>query len=171
MVEHPSVGDGRSTGPLRRRPRYATVAWIALLLLAVFPIVAAGLDLLADARTGIPADHAGAFATITSSSWPAAQQAAPGVTRYVTVLERGYALHEATFGLLMPVLVAVPLRRGQRWAWWACWIGLLADPGYTVTFGVHDPTILTRALVADVLLPVALLSNVPYLFGRTRRPG
>jgi len=49
------------------------------------------------------------------------------------------------------------VRRAQGWAWWTCWIGLSAALGYTFTFGVRDATIRIRALVADVLLPAALL--------------
>ena len=63
------------------------------------------------------------------------------------------------------------MRRAQGWAWWTCWIGLSAALGYTFTFGVRDATIRIRALVADVLLPAALLAYAPYLFGRTRRSG
>jgi len=33
----------------------------------------------------------------------------------------------------------------------------------------HDATILSRALIADVLLPVALLTYAPIVFARTLR--
>jgi hypothetical protein len=83
-----------------------------MLLLGVFPVLTSVLDLVADAGTGLPSDHAGTFTAITGTSWPHAQAAAPGLARYVTLLERGYALHELTFALLFVVIVAVPFRRG-----------------------------------------------------------
>jgi hypothetical protein len=54
--------------------------------------------------------------------------------------------------------VAVPFRRGQRWAWWAAWIVMIADLGYTFTFGIRDHVILVRSLVVDVALAVLLLA-------------
>jgi hypothetical protein len=50
--------------------------------------------------------------------------------------------------------VAVPFRRGQRWAWWAAWIVMIADLGYTFTFGIRDHVILARSLAVDVALAV-----------------
>lgn len=37
----------------RRQPLYSRIAWLLLLLLALFPILAASLDLVADAGAGI----------------------------------------------------------------------------------------------------------------------
>jgi hypothetical protein len=113
------------------------------------------------AGTGLPSDHAGTFTALTGTSWP-------GLARYVTLLERGYALHELTFALLFVVIVAVPFRRGQRWAWWAAWIVMIADLGYTFTFGIHDHVILVRSLAVDVMLTVLLLAHVPVFFGHGR---
>ncbi len=108
-----------------------------------------------------PQSRPGRFTAITGASWPHARAAAPGLARYVTLLERGYALHELTFALLFVVIVAVPFRRGQRWAWWAAWIVMIADLGYTFTFGIHDHVILVRSLAVDVMLAVLLLAHVP----------
>ena len=95
--------------------------------------------------------------------WP---PATPGLARYITLLERGYALHELTFALLFVVIVAVPFRRGQRWAWWAAWIVMIADLGYTFTFGIRDHVILARSRAVDVALAVLLLAHVPVFFAR-----
>lgn len=88
------------------------------------------------------------------------------MTSYVTLLETGYALHELVFGILFLVIVAVPLRRGRWWAWWLAWVVLLADLGYTLTFGRHDSTVFSRALIADIALPVLLLAQLPWLLER-----
>ncbi len=140
------------------------VGWVLLLLAGGFPVLGAGLDLLADARTGLPADHTGTFRAVTDLDWQSARSTAPGIAHYVSLLEAGYALHELTFGLLFLVIVAIPFRRRQRWAWWAAWLPMIANLGYTLTFGAHDPTVLTRSLIADIALPVLLVANIPAFF-------
>jgi hypothetical protein len=45
---------------------------------------------------------------------------------------------------------------------------MIADLGYTFTFGIHDHVILVRSLAVDVVLAVLLLAHVPVFFGRGR---
>lgn len=71
------------------------------------------------------------------------------------------ALHELTFALLFLLIVAIPFRRRQPWAWWAAWIPMIANLGYTFSFGVHDHTILIRGRIVDIALPVLLLAHIP----------
>jgi hypothetical protein len=73
-----------------------------------------------------------------------------------------------TFALLFIALIAIPFRRRQRWAWWAAWLPMIANLGYTFTFGVHDHTILARSLIADIVLPVLLIAHIPVFFGPNR---
>lgn len=155
------------------RSRYLAVVWVLLLLLGLFPVVASAADLAADLRVGLPADHQATFAQLAGMPWAAARQALAGPARYVTTLEIGYAVHELVFGLLFLAIVAIPLRRGERWAWGACWLVLLADVAYTLTFGQYDPTIRRQSLIADVALPVLLLAQLPRFLGdpaRASRP-
>lgn len=58
---------------------------------------------------------------------------------------------------LFLAIVLIPLRRRERWAWWTCWALMIANLGYTFSFGVHDPQILRRSLIADAAVPVLLL--------------
>jgi len=163
----PTPAASASQTPATPRPsRLFTVAWALLLLVGLFYIVAPILDLLADRSTGLPSDHTGAFQSIAGTSWSAAQQTAPGFTSYITQLEIAYAVHELVFGILFIVIVAIPLRRRALWAWWSCWAVMLANITYSLTFGAHDPTILTRSLVADIAVPVLLLALAPFVFGR-----
>lgn len=143
-----------------------TGAWVLLLLLGAFYLLAPLSDLLADARSGIPADHTTAFQTIVGSSWAGTKQATPGIARYVTRLEVGYAVHELVFGVLFLCIVAIPFRRRRRWAWWACWAALLANVVYSFTFGGYDRTILVRSLIGGIALPLSLLVQAPLFFGR-----
>ena len=45
---------------------------------------------------------------------------------------------------------------------------MIANLGYTATFGAHDPTTLVRSLAVDIALPVGLLAHIPAFFSRTR---
>lgn len=164
-----ATGKGPAGANLARYPRYATIAWILLLLLGALFIFAPLSDLAADARSGLPSDHLGAFLGVAGIAWGSALQSAPGITRYVTMLEVAYAVHELVFAILFVIIVAIPFRRGARWAWWACWVPMLANLTYSLTFGRHDPTILARSLIADIALPVLLLAQIPVFFRRARR--
>jgi hypothetical protein len=159
----------RDAPSTRTSPRYLTVAWALLLLLGAFFLFAALSDLATDARTGLPSDHMGAFRSIAGLTWDAAKRSSPGITQYVTLLEYAYAVHELVFGILFLVVVAIPFRRGMRWAWWSCWAIMLANLAYSLTFGRHDSTILARSLIADIALPALLLVHIPVFFGRQIR--
>ncbi|GIH19586.1 hypothetical protein [Rugosimonospora africana] len=142
------------------------IGWIGLTVVDAFLVFAVAADLTADHRDGLPADHSGAFTALAGQSFSQVRQGAPGVARYVTALEVGYALHELTFVLLFLVLVLIPLRRGQRWAWWACWAVMIADLGYTFTIARHDSTILVRSLIAVIAVPLLLAISAPAVFRR-----
>ena len=165
----------RRTTTLARRPatatsRLVTAAWLLLLALGIFPVLASLADLAAVLRAGLPADHQATFAQLAGLPWATAQQSLAGTARYVTLLETGYAVHELVFGLLFLVIVAIPFRSGERWAWWACWAVLIADVAYTLTFGRYDATIFRQSLIAAIALPVLLLAQLPRFFG-TRPAG
>jgi hypothetical protein len=151
--------------------RSLTVVWLLLLLLGILFLFAAVSDLAADARTGIPADHTSTFQALTGTSWEAATQTSPGLTSYITLLEVAYAVHELVFALLFLAIIAIPLRQGARWAWWACWVPMLATVTYALTFGRHDATLLARSLVAAVGLPILLLAYLPRVLGRAQVRG
>lgn len=159
------------TGARARQPLYLLIAWMLLLLLGALFLFAALSDLAADARSGIPSDHSGAFHNVAGITWAAAQSSSPGATRYITLLEVAYAVHELVFALLFLILVLIPFRRRARWTWWACWVPMLANITYSLTFGLHDSTILVYSLIADIALPVLLLIHVPAFFGRGRASG
>jgi hypothetical protein len=157
--------------PAPHRTRGWAAAGLALLLLlALFYVFGAASDLAAVASHDLPPDHRDTFASLAGGSFGLATPAAPGVASYILVLERGYALHELTFALLFIVILIFPFRRRQRWAWWAAWLPVIANLGYTVTFGAHDQAILTRSLVADVALPALLLAHIPAFFRPRQGP-
>ena len=165
----PTERTSRRVDPSAGLGRWGWAGLALLVLLGLFMVFAVISDLTADAAGGIPTDHAGTFGALSHTSWDQARAAAPGVADYITLLERGYALHELTVALLFLVIVLIPFRRRRRWAWWSLWLLLFADLGYTLTFGIHDSTIFTRSLIADIALPVLLLAHIPAFFAR--RPG
>jgi len=71
--------------------------------------------------------------------------------------------------LLFLVLVLVPLRRGELWAWCTCWVLLIAYVGYTVTTAQDGSTSFAYSLVADMGLPVLLVVQLSR-FGRREDP-
>ncbi len=148
-----------------QRRRYLTVAGVLLLVLGMFYLFAPLSDLVADARIGLPTDHTSAFAQVAGGAWIHAAHGSPGLTRYITLLEVAYAVHELVFGILFLVILAIPFRRRMRWAWWACWAPILANITYSLTFGRHDSALLLRSLIADLGLPLLLLIHTPVFFG------
>ncbi|HZS94456.1 MAG TPA: hypothetical protein VFA78_06650 [Chloroflexota bacterium] len=158
------------SAPAPARPRYITVVWILLLLLGAFFLFAVASDLAADARTGLPNDHVGTFKDVAGMSWTAAKARVAGISSYITLLEVAYAFHELVFAILFVVIVAIPFRRGIRWAWWSCWAVEVANVVYLLTFGQHDPTIFARSVVAAIALPILLLASAPWFFSRSASP-
>lgn len=146
--------------------RARTVAWIDLTVLGLFFLFAPVMDILGTHSHGLPADHTGTFTKLAGLPIAAEKTKAPGTAHYIATLEYGYALHELTFGLLFLAIVLFAFRRGQRWAWHACWAVLAASLGYTLTFGAHDSAILARSLIADIALPLLLLISAPSFFRR-----
>jgi hypothetical protein len=161
MIERRVSGGGLSGWAL-----YLKVTWVLLVLLAVFPILAPIADLVGIAMNGIPSDHVPAFASISGSSWSGVKASSSGVAGFISQLETEYALHELVFGILFLMIVAVPFRRGERWAWFACWAVLIADIGYSLTLARHDAVLLRQSLIAVISLPVLLLVQAPRFFRR-----
>src|SRR5258708_31376034 len=92
------VAQDPAAGRNHERSRGWPLAGLALMLvLGAFPALSAVLDLLADSRTGLPPDHAGAFTAVTGSRWPQAQASAPPPAPSLTLLERRYAPHPQNF--------------------------------------------------------------------------
>ncbi len=153
--------------PHTRQPRYLWIAWLLLLLLGAFFLFASLSDLVADSGIGLPSDHLETFHMVTGMAWTSAQRSSPGITRYITLLEITYAVHELVFALLFLIIVAIPFRQRARWAWWACWVPMLANLTYSFVFARYGSTTLVYSLIADIALPILLLLHVPVFFGRS----
>jgi hypothetical protein len=169
MTQHEATNQTTQNHLVPKQPGYLRVAWILLLLVGAFFLFASFSDLAADARSGLPSDHLEAFQRLAGISWTSAKLSSPKITQYITTLEIAYAVHEMVFGLLFLIIVTIPFRRRARWAWWACWVPMLANITYTFTLAHYSTTTLTYSLIADVLLPGILLLHIPAFFGLSRR--
>jgi len=145
-------------------PRWFKTVLVLLALIGLFNVFASVNDFIATKSAGLPSDHTGTFAKLSGTTWSNFKGAQSGAASYVTLLERGYALHELTFAILFLAILAIPFRARQRWAWWACWALLIAYLGYALTFGPHDSAILPRSLIGAIGLPVLLVVSVPAFF-------
>lgn len=145
-------------------PALLRIGWVGLTIIGLFFAVASLNDLRATHASGLPADHATAFTNQAGTSYAAVKQAAPGLARYITNLEYGYALHELVFAVLFLAVVLIPFRRAERWPWAACWAVVIASVGYSLTFGAHDATVMRYSLVTDIGIPVLLLLAAPSFF-------
>jgi hypothetical protein len=163
-----------STGTLApattRRPRWFAATLVLLGLIGAFNIFASLNDFISTSTSGLPSDHTGAFARLNGATWTSFKAAHSGAASYISLLERGYALHELTFAILFLAILAFPFRARQRWAWFTCWALLIAYLGYALTFGAHDSVILPRSLIGAIGLPVLLLVSAPAFF-RSQRAG
>ena len=114
-----------STGTLApattRTPRWFTAALALLALIGAFNIFASVNDLVSTSSSGLPSDHTGTFAKLSGATWASFKTAHSGAASYISLLERGYALHELTFAILFLAILAFPFRARQRWAWVTCW--------------------------------------------------
>lgn len=170
VAETLTAGEG-APGTARKQSkqsRYLLVTWIVLLLLGVLFFFASISDLAADMRTGLPSDHLEAFRALAGLTWDNAQRSAPQIVHFVTTLEVAYAFHEMVFALLFLLIVAFPFRARARWSWWACWIPMLANLAYTFTLAHYSTTTLIYSLIADIVLPLALLIHIPAFFRKQK---
>jgi hypothetical protein len=152
---------------LKRRPALRTAALVVVRAADAFLAIGAVFDLATDARGQLPGDHSAAFRAVTGTSWQHAASIAHPATSYVTRAEAGYAAYELLFAALILTVGAIPLRRGERWAWWCCWLIILAFATFAALFGAGDRGNLGAAIAAAILVAVALLVLRPRGAGLT----
>lgn len=168
---------GSASNP-RPRSRIAAIsirtAALAIVLAGgAFLVIGAIFDLATDAAGKLPGDHTATFKAVTGTSWQQAASVVHPVIPYVTRAEAGYAAFELLFGALFLVVAAIPLRRGERWAWWSSWLLILAFAAFAALFGAGDSANLTTAAVVGVIVAFALIviRPRPYTPSSRSEPG
>jgi hypothetical protein len=146
------------------RGRTAPIRSLALSVVGMggaFLAIGAGFDLVTDAAGKLPSDHSATFQAVTGITWSEAVSVAHPLTPYVARAEGGYAAFELLFGILVLIVAVIPLRTGERWAWWTCWVLLLAFAAFGTLFGLDNSANRLAALAAGVLVAVALVALAP----------
>lgn len=139
-----------------------TVSWLVLALVA-FLILLGSVSSLLFAYLGDPADD-----VITGTVTLQSMGQAPEVVQALQGRRGTAAAFALAFAVLMLIVVVVPYRRGEVWAWWAlliCNVFLAAGlilriPTLHLTQGATTSVISLLAVVA-LLLDVARLSRPP----------
>lgn len=143
------------------------MAWAALLAVGAFLAIGAVFDLPIDARSQLPGDHASTFRALTGTTWQHVASVPHSAAAYATHMEIAYSAYELLFAVVILAVAAIPLRRGERWAWWCCWVIVLPVAAFAWLFGAHDPGNLITAIVVAVIAVAALLVLSPF----TKRRG
>lgn len=139
----------------------ARIAWFALLAVGAFLALGSVYDLITDARQQLPTDHASTFTAVTGTTWQEAASVVHPTTPYISIMETGYAVYELLFAAVFLALVVIPLRRGERWAWWCCWLIVAALVLFAALFGTHDAANLYIAIGVAAIAALALLLARP----------
>jgi hypothetical protein len=148
--------------------RLQRVAWILILIVDVGYIAwGAGAAASPDHLLGpggqaiLPAGYEG----YSGASWSALAGASPSTTGYMTLLFRMYGLYCVLFGLLCSAIAVTAFRRGERWAWWALFVGntvaLLSAMTYDKTVNAIGPFEVTE-YVGLALVWGALAVTAPF---------
>ena len=64
-----------------------------------------------------------AYEGYSGGSWSQLVSASPSTAGYIKVMYRMYGIYCALFGLLASTIALTAFRRGERWAWWALFVG------------------------------------------------
>jgi hypothetical protein len=144
-------------------------AWVLVLIVDVGFVVWGGMAALAlnhllgpGGKPILPAGYEG----YTGLSWQALASTSPRSAEYLTILFRTYGAYNAAFGLVACAIAVSAFRRGERWAWWALFLGnaivLVSAMLYDKTVKAIGPFELTEYLgLALVLTAMALTARAP----------
>ena len=140
-------------------------AWWALVVVSVVLVVFG----LTDIATGAAADPAIAQA-LTGKTLAELEAAGPDAYRLFDFFTRVNGWSLVLAGLLFTVVLLVPFRRGQRWAWWAMWllpIWALGGALFYVAVGIRADQPPPPPVVSGPILAV-LTGAVLLVSGRSR---
>jgi hypothetical protein len=151
------------------------IAWILILIVDLGYIAWGGMAALALNRLmgpgGIPILPAG-YEGYTKLSWQQLQSASPKAAEYMTILFRMYGAYNVVFGLTTSLIAITAFRRGERWAWWALFLGntiaLVSAEIYDKTVNAIGPFEMTEYLgLVMVWIALGLTARAPRPLPRT----
>lgn len=151
-------------------PRFA---WILILIADAGYIAWGGMAALAPEHLLGPNSTpilTSEYQNFTGLSWAGLNSTTPRVADFITILFRMYGTYCAIFGLLTVAITITAFRRGERWAWWALFVGNIIAYGTAMAFdrivkaiGIFE---MTEYLGIAIVL-IALAYTAPFL--KTRR--
>jgi hypothetical protein len=115
------------------------VPWALVALSALFALLGLG-----DVARGIAFEPTTALA-ITGKTIDEMRAESPAAFTVIDYIYRGGGITLTLFTTLMTIVLAIPYRRGERWAWWTAWI-LPIWAGAVFLFAVIHGTAPGRAM-------------------------
>jgi hypothetical protein len=129
------------------------IAWTLILVVDAAYILWGGAVAIAPDHVLGPGGKAilpAGFEGYSSGSWSALITASPMSAGYMAVLYRLYGVYCVLFGFMGSMITVTAFRRGERWAWWALFVGntvaLLAAMTYDKLVNAIGPFELTEYL-------------------------
>lgn len=117
--------------------RWRRNAWIAILIADVGFMLWGGAGALVPDRLagpgGVPILTAG-YQGFTGLSWSDLAATSPQTAAYLKLLFRLYSAFCVIVGLLTVMIAVTAFRRGERWAWWALFVGNTLAYGLAMTY-------------------------------------
>ena len=150
------------------------LAWILILIVDAAYILWGGAVAMAPDHVLGPGGRAilpAGFEGYSGGSWSALVTASPPSAGYMAVLYRLYGVYCVLFGFMGSMITATAFRRGERWAWWALFVGntvaLLAAMTYDKMVNAIGPFELTEYL-GLALVWAAFAITTPVRLGARR---
>ena len=122
------------TTAMTRRGR---VAWILILIADAGYIAWGAMAALAPEHLAGPASKpilTAEYESFTGYSWSELAATSPKIIDFITILFRMYGTYCVIFGLLVIFITVTAFRRGERWAWWALFVGNTIAYGSAINF-------------------------------------
>src|SRR6516164_7729119 len=118
----------------------------------------------------LPAGYEG----YSGGSWSALAGASPLITGYMTMLYRMYGIYNVLFGVMGSAIAITAFRRGERWAWWALFVGntiaLVSAITYDKTVNAIGPFELSEYVGLVLVWGALALAAPPLTAEKTVRP-
>ena len=99
-----------------REKAYEKYAWIIFFALGLLSVIAAPINLL-----GTPPNPPSPEGT-TDLTLDEIDARIPGIRGYIGSISTQLGNFMLAMGVLLMGIAAVPYRKGERWAWYTCWI-------------------------------------------------
>ena len=100
----------------RVEKRYEKYAWIIIFIFGLLSVMTAPINL-----SGRPPDPPSPEGT-TGLTLPEIGTRIPGILGYISSISTQLGNFMLAMGVLLMGIAAVPYRKGEKWAWYTCWI-------------------------------------------------